>query len=287
MIITKDSIDYIKNGIYKYFIINNVINYNYENFNSIIIFNINNKIEDQTNYYLILAFPFSNAVFHWIAECCVYFDLYHKLKLQYPLLKIVFLIKKNYHKIICEYFNINDNDIVYSINENNTCIFPLPISMLNDPTICDDYKLYSNILLNKLNNLNFEKKKDLLILPRQIKDNHHTRINNCSDILNNIQKKIILNTDDITDFSEQIKYIKESNTIIVSDGSAFLLNGIIARNSKIIVLGDIVISQSNDYLKIKYYYDIISSINNVIFIPYLHGNYDNNNFLYDDINRYL
>jgi len=285
-VIRKDSNSYTKNGIYKYFIVNNVKNYCYDNFNTCFINNSEEEIK-LLNYYLILDFPFSNAVFHWIAECCIYFELFHKLKQQYPSLKLVFLIKKEYHELICKFFNIHNSDIVYSIEPNNCCIFPLPISMLNDPTISEDYKLYSTYILKEFNTIDYKKNIDILVLPRQSKQNHHMRLNNCFDIVNNIKNKVILNTDDVTDFYIQIKLIKQSKTIIVSDGSAFLLNGLFSCNSKIIVLGDVVISQANDHLKMKFFYDYILRNNEVIFIPYLHGDFNNNNFLYEDIISYL
>ena len=97
IVITQNSIDYIDKYNYKYFLINNVIHSIYENFNSIHIYN-SEQNTNSNNCYLMLNFPFSNALFHWIAECCVYFELFHKLKKEYPSLKMVFLVKRDYHR---------------------------------------------------------------------------------------------------------------------------------------------------------------------------------------------
>lgn len=269
---------------YKYFIIKNVIKYNFIPFDKYhIISDDKNNCKD---YYLILDFTFSGALFHWIAECAIYFKLFLKFKEQYPYIKMVFLTERGYHKTIGDYFNIKENDYVYSLPENNNCIFTLPISALNDNYINEDYKLYANDFIKNING-NIDKTIELLILPRQKKENYNHRINNCDDIINNLKNAIILNTDYITDFNIQIQTIKSSKIIIVTDGSSFLLNGLIAKNSKIIVLGDVVIGQSIQQPKLKYYLDLIKENNEVIFIPYSNGGFYNNKFLYDDIKDVL
>ena len=113
-------------------------------------------------------------------------------------------------------------------------------------------------------------------------------ISNCIDIINNIENIEILHTDAITDFKEQIEKIKKAKTIIVTDGSPYLLNGLFAYNSNIIVLGDMVKAQCTFQIKSKFYNELIKSKNNnVIFIEYLHGYYWNNIFYYSDIETFL
>lgn len=137
-----------------------------------------------------------------------------------------------------------------------------------------------------------EKTIEILILPRQINSNSNQqsgqRISNCIDIINNIENIEILHTDTITDFKKQIEKIKKAKTIIVTDGSPYLLNGLFACNSKIIVLGDMVKGHCNHQIKSKFYNELIKSKNNnVIFIPYLHGDFYNNIFNYSDIEPFL
>lgn len=291
MHLTEFTNNYIECGIYKYYMVENVINYQYYNFNSYIINNntFNNISKD---YYLILDTTFSNALFHWIAECVIFFPLFNKLKNKYPTLKIVCQIKQGYHDIIGKYFGINKDDIIYQINnQNNICFFPKPITALNNNSICDEYKLYAENMISLFNNFYYEKNIDILILPRQYKQNSTQgsglRISNCSNIINNIPNIKVLNTDQITDINEQIELIKKSKIIIVSDGSPYLFNGLFAINSKIIVLGNEVYNQCNNFKKMNYYNNLIKTNNEVIFIPYMHGDFNNNNFLFDDIKDYI
>lgn len=290
--ISCNSTDYEISGIYKYFTINNVISYSHHNFDSYRICNTNsNNISN--NYYLILDTQFSAALFHWFAECAIFLPLFIELKKKYPSLKLVFKTKQIYHKLILEYYNIQETDILYSISQNveNVCFFPLPISALNKTTICDDYILYANSFIEWLNNVELEKSNDILILPRQKQQNSGeesgNRINNCNDIITNLPNSIVLHTDSLYSFSEQIRLIKSSKTIIVSDGSAFLFNGVFANNSTIIVLGDMVVSQCNDHKKMEYYMNVIKKNNNVVFIKYTHGDFNNSSFLYKDLISFL
>ena len=288
---------------YKYYEVKNVTNYNYHDFSSYRINIRENAYTPDTNtqYYLILDTTFSDALFHWIAECAIFFPLFTSLKKIYSNLKMIFKTPKNYHTIIVKIFNIREEDISYSIETyNNICFFPNPITALNKNDISEEYIMYANKMIEYFNigyehhtENQIEKTIEILILPKQINSNSNSnqqsgqRISNCIDIIKNIENIEILHTDTITDFKEQIEKIKKAKTIIVTDGSPYLLNGLFACNSKIIVLGDMVKGQCKEFLKMNFYGNLIKSKNNnVIFIPYLHGDFYNNIFKYDDILQY-
>lgn len=272
----------------------NVIGYEDEttNFNSYNIYSDTSlQSSDTPDYYLILDTVWSYPLFHWLAECAIYVPFFIELKKQYPNIKMIFKEKAAYHKIVLEYYNISGDDIIYSIeNKNNICFLPLPITHLNNPKIHDSYILYANKFLTWLNtDMEFEKTNDILIMPRQILQNscQNVRKHTCQDIINNIPQAVVFHTDNVTNFYDQIHIVKSSKTIILSDGSAFLLNGLLATDSTIIVLGDIVIDQGNNYKKMQFYIDKIKERNNVIFIPYLHGGFMDSTFLYEDIKMYI
>jgi len=132
----------------------------------------------------------------------------------------------------------------------------------------------------------------ILILPRQNQNpnNYRNCINDCSDIINNLNNAVILNTDNITDINDQIGLIRRSNTIIVSDGSPYMFNSLFAINSKIIVLGDAHIYILEHYEKMRYFHNIIVNNNIVYFVPYSQGNniYSSKSiFLFDQIREFL
>jgi hypothetical protein len=292
--LTENSVDYETIGMYKYSKYRNVYYYKECNFDS---YEIHTKpfSGEPTSYFLILVTSFSDSFFHWIAECAIYIPFYLQLKKQYPLLKIVFKTKFQYHTKLLELFGLSDDDVVYSITDfNNISLFPLPISLLNKNSINNDYILYAEHFIKCINyvveeDMNNKKWFDVLIMPRQKDENSPansgSRINNCDDIINNIPTAKILNTDKIVSIKEQLYLVKSSKTIILSDGSAFLFNGLLATNSTIIVLGDIVISQAKDYKKMNFYMEFIKKNNNVIFLPYSNGNFNNCSFFYKDLPR--
>ena len=294
--ITKHSNNYEQIDIYKYFKYTNVYKYEDLHFNSYnIYYDSSLTLPNNTpeEYYLILDTTFSKALFHWVAECIIFLPLYIELQKQYPNIKMIFKIKTDYHKIILEYYNIPYENVLYKIeNNNNMCFFPLPITHLNNRDLDDEYVLYSNAFLKWFNNIHFDKTIDHLIMPRQVLQNSdaNPRSHNCDNIINcmsHMPNTIVFHTDKMTDFYEQHKLVKSSKTIIVTDGSAFLFNGLLAENSTIIVLGNIVIDQARTYQKMKFFVELISQKNNVIFIPYLHGDFFNSTFYYNDIRGFI
>jgi hypothetical protein len=277
-------------GSYKYVSYKNVYNFQHCNFDSYHIYTNPSIIGEPSAYYLILVTSFSESFFHCISECAIYVLLYIDLKKRFPLLKIIFKTKFPYHKQLLDLFGISENDVVYSIhNYDNVCFFPLPISALNQKSISNDYILYVENFINHItNSVDVDSKTtDVLILPRQKEYNSPSqsgsRIHDCSDIITRIPTAKILHTDKMSSIKEQIELVKSSKTIILSDGSAFLFNGLLAINSTIIVLGDMVISQAKDYEKMNFYMEFIKKNNRVIFIPYVHGDFNNSSFYFEDL----
>jgi hypothetical protein len=295
--VTKHSDNYEQIDIYKYFKYTNVYKYEDIQCNSYNIYydsslTLPNNSSDK-EYYLILDTTFSEALFHWFVECIIFLPLYIELQKKYPTLKMIFKIKADYHKIILEYYNIPYENVLYKIeNNNNECFFPLPISQLNDKVLDDEYVLYSNAFLKWFNNIHFDKTIDHLIMPRQVLQNSdaNPRSHNCDDIINRMShmpNTVVFHTDKMTDFYEQHKLVKSSKTIIVSDGSPCLFNGLLAENSTIIILGFVVLDQAEIYPKFNFFVELIAQKNNVIFIPYLHGDFFNSTFYYNDIRGFI
>lgn len=306
-VITKNDTDFLNEDrtrergrsgedIYKYKLVRNVKSYEFVDFckwNITLLNSCENKIESNQNiqYYLIIDTIFHDAFAHWVFECAVYLPLFHKLKELYPNLKLYLKSKKNFKILFTTHLGINQDDITYTIDINNICIFPAPITSLNDNCITEEYKLLIDELVNKLNIPLNTKSICNLFSPRGGVENFwgNHRIHNTSDIEtvfvnqddDNMYK--ILYTDKITSLNEQINIISMTKNVILSDGSAFLVNGFFCNNSKIIILGNIVLSQVNSYIKMKYLYDYVNNKNEIICLPYLHGNFNNSDFYYNDI----
>ena len=97
----------------------------------------------------------------------------------------------------------------------------------------------------------------------------------------------ILYTDTIEELKTQIDILNSSKNIFLSDGSAFLVNGLFCINSNINVLGDVVVEQSKNFFKMEYICQLIERNNIVKYIPYINGNINNSIFYYNDIKKYI
>ena len=276
-----------ENG-YIYYKIEDVINYEFDRYNSWTVNIKNIDIKNAVNYYLIIDTVGNEAFAHWVYESSIYIPLYHHLKKQYPDIKIVLKTKKDYKSLFLTYFNVNINDIVYNIDTNisNICFFPNPDSSMNYQKISDNWKKYVDILFESFNECQ-NKIFDTSLLPRGKKENFMNidRFHNLKDIEDSLKKSQlsynIMYTDNIIDLKDQIIGIQNSKKIIVTDGSAFLVNGMFCTpGTKIIVLGIVTPKQMN-YPKNKYIFDKIVKKCSVIYIG------EGPTFLFKDIERLL
>lgn len=292
IILHNDNNNVLTNEIYKYKIINNVVNYKCEDFNkwNIEIIENNEKNDNFDIYYLIIDTEYNEAFSHWVFECAIYLPLFLNLKKIYPTLKLHLKTYKKYKKIFCDYFNISKDDITLELDLKNICIFPLPISCMNDISMCCDYKIQLEFFIDKLKiHCNNQKWINTLLLPRQklenLKENDRNVITD--DIALNIindKNNTILNTDFVNKLEDQIKTVNSSKNIILSAGSAYFVNGLFCENSTIIVLGDFIVKQISIYQKFKYIHNKIIELNKVHFIPMM---VRKNIFTYDNIKQYL
>ena len=245
-----------------------------ENFNSWHVITAAKNASHIKNIYFLLSTPFDNAFSHWVFECGIYLPLYKYLKSMYPEIKLYLKEFKCYKLLFCKYFNINEDDIVYTIDSNNSniCYNSSPISALNEKAISTQY-------MNQVDRLwDFFKNKDnsdlvykLNIMPRQKKENlvgndRFVDFSKIVDLANNIKNSIIVHTDEIESLDKQIDYIRKSEIIILVDGSAFQVNGMFSYDKTIIVSGPLFsIHQKRDYPKLCYFVDKVISQNSVIF----------------------
>jgi hypothetical protein len=104
-------------------------------------------------------------------------------------------------------------------------------------------------------------------MPRQIKENFKSndRTYNISYIYEYLNHKhikhMVLNTDEITDLTEQITSVRSSSTIILTDGSPFLVNNMFCMKTKLFIIGNVTPSQAQLFAKMKYIIDSISEAN--------------------------
>lgn len=230
----------------------------------------------------------SHAAFcHWVFESAIYLPFFLILKKKYPKLKLHLTEYKTYKTLFCDYFQIQSSDIIYELEPNNICIFPLPVSSLNINRLDRRWKNHFDYFIAQLSSLlgdmDGEKTISTIFLPRQTKENYkaNDRTYNTVDISEHLmgETDYILHTDTITELKTQMELVNSSKNMIVTGGSPYLVNGLFSRNSSIIVLDNLIQYQMREFSKMKYVHDEICKHNHVVFIP----NRNNNTFYYNDI----
>lgn len=258
--------------IYEYRTVNNAINYHTSTeYNSWNIYTHDNTFNNRLNI-LVIDCIYSDAFCHWVYESAIYLPLFNLLRPIYPNIKLHLKGQKKYKELFCRYFNISNTDVIYELPSNNTCIFPLPISCLNNKDICDTYKIQVNRFISYFTNKDTSKITDVLFMPRQVKENYicNDRTYDTTDILNTIMTRnnsYILNTDNTEELSEQVISVQTSKNIVLTAGSPYFVNGMFTSNSNIIVLDDFNLSQIQEFKKMDFLHNIIKTNNTVHIVP--------------------
>jgi hypothetical protein len=256
----------------KYNFIDNAISYKITDHSKkefdIKISNLETNLEKNNYYILEWDADSSSAFAHWVYECAVYIPYYLELKKKIPNLKIYITNKKKFKDIFLEYLGVEINDIVYSIELPNTCVFHEFIS-LGLSFVSDEYKIILDNFLNYFPK-KYEKENNILFMPRQVKENYigNNRVYNTKDheelIIGFDENNKILHTDNIEKLEDQIKMVQNSKTIIVTDGSPALVNIIFAKSCDIIILNsNFFINHLITYSLIKYIVEQIVEKNEI------------------------
>lgn len=251
---------------YKVYEVENVTGYIYANFNSWELEVNDNKVND--NYYFIADTFYDDTFGHWVAETGIYLPLFITLKKSYPTLKLVLRSEKVYKKLFCDFFGIKD--IVYSIEPNNICFFPSPISAVNDNNITDEFIKQTRIFRDCFMPTS-PLEHEFVILPRQIKENYapNNRAFCFKNLINHLDERArILNTDEITKLEDQINIVNSGKNICVTEGAAFYVNGLFCKNKNIYVvdISEGYKHQPELYIKLKFILELHKEYNNVIYI---------------------
>lgn len=213
-----------------------------------------------------------NQFGHWVFESAVYLPLFHVLKTKYSNLKLVLKEKKKFKEMFCNFFFINNEDVLYEIPEkNNVCLFPSPISPLNNNIYNDRCKKILERFIKIFNEyvcIN-DKNYDCVVMPRQSLENYgpNDRTYDFNWVYKNLEDNFInydmLNTDTLTSLNSQITRIRSSKNVILTDGSPFMVNCILCNNMNIFVIDSyLVLTQMKTAFKTGYIIELSQNFNN-------------------------
>lgn len=260
----------------KLFLVENVSEYSLENFNTHKIITTTQTCTNMVSYYFAIDLLYNEAFGHWVYESAIYLPLFNALKSSYPNIKLLLKTHKTFKLLFTDFLGIPVSDVIYDtdINPANICIFPSPISALNDKSITGTYKnlvdKFATLFAN-FTHIRINKNNDYVVLPRQKKENYNAndRVYDFSVIYNVLKynKKTfnVVNTDNITHLTEQINLLRMSNNVILTDGSPFLVNIMFCRDQKVFVIDRITQKQSSEYIKINFIINHICTQNNICF----------------------
>jgi len=275
-------------GIYKIFTVKNVKSYtNDTNFNSWIIDTFDETTDENMHMYFIIDTLFDRAFSHWVFECAVYLDLFLLLREKYPNIKLHLKNKRTFKLLFCRLFGIKEEDIVYTLESSNISIFPSPISFMNNTNLPEEYVEQLRVFFLRFNEYKSKVVSPVtLIMPRQSKENYYG--NDRSYKTDTIGESIkstpyeYFHTDTVTDLKDQINKVSSANTIIITDGSPLLVNGMFAQNARFMVI-DVsqTVDQSTFQQKMRQILKNIRELNNVSY-EYYNTVDDLRNYLLDN-----
>jgi hypothetical protein len=242
-------------------------------FSSWIIDTFDKTTSENKNTYLIIDTIFNEAFSHWVFESAIYLDLFLLLKEKYPTIKLQLKTKRTFKLLFCRLFNIDEEDIVYTLEPSNISFFPSPISLMNNKELPQEYIEQLRVFFLKFNQYkSTEVSSAVLIIPRQTKENYHaTDLSYNFDTLGECLKSRsyeFFHTDSVTDLKDQIYKVSSASTIILTDGSPFLVNAMFAKNARIMIVDTRTIDQSIKYPKLKKVIDNSKELNNISYEYY-------------------
>ena len=265
---------------YIFYKVNNVIDFKFcdKTYNRYTIFTNQDKSMEESVYYFNVELCYNEAFAHYVYESLIYFNLFKLLKKTYPTLKLLMRKPKKFKYLFCEFFNIDTADIATELSTSlqNICLFPNPISCLNNKTLDPSWTVYVKNLFDYFKQYSIKQEVyTSILMPRQTKENFwgNERTVSVEKIISNLKKDyLLLNTDILTSLADQINIVNSTSNLILTDGSPFLVNGLFVNNTNIYVI-DTTTSPPNhteyqaaSYPKYKYIIDCIKDVNkNIVF----------------------
>jgi capsular polysaccharide biosynthesis protein len=227
----------------------------------------------EKKHYFAIDLVHHDAFGHWVYESAVYLPLFRRLQELYPGIQLLLKGKKRYKTMFLQFFNIDEADVSYSIDGNffNLCLFPSLITSLNDNMFfTEDYKRISMIFMHIFRDYDTPASivsYDRVIMPRQTLENYKNNDRKYPIMYDIIEKykanSLVINTDELTDLTEQIRMVRSAPVVMLTDGSPFLVNILFCRNQSIYVVDNITENQNARFFKFRFIVDTICNMNSI------------------------
>lgn len=217
--------------------------------------------------FFLFETEYHNAFGHWVFENALFLPY-----IKYFPKNMFVLVNKNEHrtykKLFFNLFNIPENNLYYLDNtvnqnldynlipENNICIICRNLrgnTKVRNSIFSNNFtnlinKFYDGILEN--NNFDYTKKIKHLFFPRNKKENfkpneRHINYTNVSKFLEG-NEYVIYNTEETTDIKDQIQLLLSAENVYLEGGSAYFVNGLFCKDSKLYIYGNVTNSAEHN-----------------------------------------
>jgi transaldolase len=255
--------------------INNILFKVEKNIKSITITDFNNNIklnefyneelnQNDIKIFFVFEYIWHSSFGHWFYESAIFLPFFNIIKKKYKNVKL--LVNKypirDYKKVIFDLFDIKDEDIFYLEDQNydyfnhtyynnipsnnisiicNTNTLNTPLNLVTNNYL-DVFNVFFKEINDKieLNNINYKQKtiKNLYLPKSKVQvyepNQYFNNDDKLYDLLNNTDH-IKYDTNNTTNFLDQIKLLASAENIYVTYGSGFSVNALFCKNSTIYV----------------------------------------------------
>jgi hypothetical protein len=278
-------------------VVHDVLSYEHCNFNSWKIMALSpgyvsgteSLRSSSSQIYIAIDTVHHDAFGHWFFESAIWLPKVKAILDDYPHSKIYSMGSRGYKTQILEYFGIPSDRVVTAFSEkDNVCIFMNPCTSINDLTEHDKFKEMLVEFSGQFHQTKLKKEINYLLMPRQKKGNYKANdrevdTDDLETYFMGIKDSKIFSTENSKTFRDQVKTVQSSRTLLVADGSAFLVNAFLTKNSVVIVLGDALVpNQRRVQEKLRIICEHIEHNNAIM---YVHNS--NNIFTRDCVNNWI
>ena len=248
--------------------VDNVVSYTFDNFEEFVLQQPHKPEVGEKTVYFCPELVFHDAFAHWVLESAIFFTLFRNLQELYPNIRLYLNSDRKFKRLFCNKFGLQ-HLVDYELKLPNMCILPSPFASSHN--IKREFPDYTKqLIMNFTECFNTSHPKDIsqILLPRQFAENFPSNDRYINTDMFILKSTMILNTDNVDNIDMQFEMVNRSKTVILTDGSPYLVNGIFCRNSEIILVqksvnNECVIAQARIYPRYMFLHEYIKSMNRV------------------------
>jgi len=216
--------------------------------------------------FFVIDTCFDESFGHWFVESAVFLRAWDELIVAHPSIRLVLRRHKKYKSSVLRALNIADDRVLFvdggsgnttgaelpvDAKGRNLVFFPPLFYLIHRAVDVDFGDEYLTWLYPRLRTLagvsGCAAPRDVVILPRGKKENYANNENShrggnfsAFEGIARGRGLTVLNSDDVTDFRDQVRALARAKVVVVHYGSAFCVNSMLTRDAVLIVVEEFV-----------------------------------------------